>query len=63
MRKCSPMRPSSNRSSNESILDEEIGIFKQVSFDNNIKVHYYKKYLNDDKWWFKIKTFFKNIFK
>jgi hypothetical protein len=71
--RCSPMRLSSN----QSIL--EITEFKNVSFDDNITIHYYKRYIPKSRcwfwqknrfssnckegFWFKIKTFFKNILK
>ena len=70
--RCSPMRPSSNKS--KSILEETL--VNKVSFDDNITIHYYKKYIPKSRcwfWqryrfssqgnWFKIKTFFKKIFK
>lgn len=85
--RCSPMRPSSNKS-NISILEEiretpETKVFltpetqeTKVSFNDNITIHYYKKYIPKSRYWFwqrykfsnqgnwfKVKTFFKKIFK
>lgn len=80
--RCSPMRPSSNKSC-KSILESVFFTPEtsdpretKVSFDDNITIHYYKKYIPKSRcwvWqryrfsnqgiWFKIKTFFKKIFK
>jgi hypothetical protein len=74
--RCSPMRPSSNKS-NTSILESVRETSEtKVSFNDNITIHYYKKYIPKSRYWFwqrykfssqgnwfKVKTFFKNIFK